>query len=710
VEHLFRFAVSATFTAETIQPVLAFWGRQLSANFEARFAPYNQLIQSLLDPASEFAANHHGVNVMLARVEDLGDFDDSGPEALRRLDENLQHLAGVLRDAPAQMSVPLIFVLTPASPAFCGDPARAAFVREASSRLEASLEDVPGLQFISNEQVCRLYPVEQIHNPGGELLARIPYSELYFCALGTAIVRLAHALFAPPYKVIALDCDNTLWQGICGEDGPTGVIVDHPRRALQQFMADQRERGMLLTMASKNNEPDVIETFESQPSMPLQLRHFVAWRLNWESKAVTLAAIAEELSLGLDSLIFVDDNPKECAEVEDGLPEVLALALPEHAAEIPEFLEHVWAFDHPVVTEEDRNRNAYYTQSQEFGRELRGAASFADFMRSLDLRIRFESMTQERLPRVSQLTQRTNQFNFTTIRRSEAEIQTLLRDEGYECLTVDASDRFGDYGLVGVMLFRQSGRSLDVDTLLLSCRALGRGVEHRMLAHLGQEAKGRGLGAVRVRLEKTRKNLPAQEFLRDSGCDMSSGDTPVCDFAPAAIADLEWRPASAAPPAATRTRKATPATRKFVEFARIARTLAKPEQILEAMRRETAVERGSAPAGSTEVEEKLGVIWGDLLQRPSIAPSDNFFDLGGHSLLAVMLIMRVRETFGIELPIDDVYSASLTLGELARKIEMYQLGNIDPTEYESMLAEIENMSDEEVQRLLAEEDPGALRS
>jgi FkbH-like protein len=708
VDHAFRFAVSATFTAEPVQPVIAFWGRQLNSDFETHFAPYNQLMQALLDPSGEFAVNHHGVNVLLARIEDLAGFDDHGPGSLTRLDANLQQLTSALRDAPARFNVPVILVLCPPSPAFIAEPARGAFVRDASIRLAAHLEDVPGLQFLSSEQISRLYPVEQIHSPEGDRLGRIPYTELYFAALGTAVVRLAHALFAPPYKVIALDCDNTLWQGICGEDGPTGVVIDAPRRALQQFMADQRDQGMLLAMASKNNEPDVIETFESNPAMPLQLRHFVTWRLNWESKATTLASIAEELSLGLDSIIFVDDNPKECAEVEDGLPEVLALALPENADEIPAFLNHVWAFDRPVVTEEDRNRNAYYSQSQEFGRELRRAASFADFMRSLDLHIRMEPLAPERLARVAQLTQRTNQFNFTTVRRTESEIQTLVREQGYECVTVEVSDRFGDYGIVGVVIYRELDASIDVDTFLLSCRALGRGVEHRMLAHLGQEAARRRLSFVRLNIAKTRKNLPAQQFMEEVGCDLVeySGDSGTCEFPPTVLAGLEWRPGALLPATPPRPRKQIPATRKFVDFARIARTLARPELILDAMRRELSAH--AYHSGMSEVEVKLALIWSELLHRPSIALSDNFFDLGGHSLLAVLLIMRVREAFGIELPIDDVYSGTLTLGELARKIEMYQLGDVDPNEYQTLLAEIENMSDEEVRRLLAEEDPGAL--
>ncbi|MGH9633040.1 MAG: HAD-IIIC family phosphatase, partial [Bryobacteraceae bacterium] len=349
--HPFQFCFSATFTAEPIQPVVSFWGKQLNTDFAVSFAPYNQLYQTLLDPIGEFARNQNGVNVLLVRLEDLSQFDTWDEAAIGKLEESVRQLVEACRQASGRMPVPLIFCFCPPSEAFASE--RAAFSRRMCSLMESHFEEVPGIQFLKYSQILKLYPVDHWNSPQGERLGRIPYTEAFFCALGTAIVRQAHALFMPPYKVIALDCDNTLWQGICGEDGPRGVVLDAPRRVLQEFVLDQREAGMLLSMASKNNEQDVIETFEQNPDMPLQLRHFVSWRLNWQSKPRNLASLSEELSLGLDSFIFIDDNPKECAEVEDGAPDVLTLALPAEIEETPHFLEHVWAFDHPIITEED---------------------------------------------------------------------------------------------------------------------------------------------------------------------------------------------------------------------------------------------------------------------------------------------------------------------------------------------------------------------
>ncbi len=697
----FRFAISATFTAEPIQPVLSFWGRQLEIPCEIRFAPYNQIAQTLADPAGEFARNRHGVNVLLVRLEDLAQFDAPDGVTLARMESNLDEVIRLIREALPRLAVPLIFALCPPS------PARRQFAHEMSLRVETMLEETPGILYLSHEEIQQLYPVDEPGNEAGERLGGIPYTEVYFCALGTALVRLMHGLFSPPFKVIALDCDNTLWKGICGEDGPRGVTLDPARRTLQEFMREQQQSGMLLAMASKNNQADVLETFSRHPEMPLELHHFVTSKLNWDPKSSNLSALGNELSLGLDSFILVDDNPKECAEVAESIPEVLALALPAETGEIPHFLDHIWAFDHVLVTEEDRNRSAHYKTALEFGRELKQASNLEIFMSTLQLRVQIKPCTPGDLTRVAQLTERTNQFNFTTIRRTAAEIGALLAGGKLECLTVDVSDRFGDYGLTGVALFRPFGwqakapapHTLEIDTLLLSCRVLGRGVEHRVLAHLAQEALRRGLNTVTATLKLTAKNEPARRFLHEIGARFEQETEAGFSYQlPATeMSELRWTPSRESPAVSVKTPQ--PAPHKRPDYAHIARALSTPIQILNAVRRSPAHKQGDE-----DIETRLAQIWSELLQKPAISPADNFFDLGGHSLLAVLLIVRVRETFGVELTIDDVYSANLTLGELAGKIGRSQLG--DGAAYESLYKEIEALSDDEVKALLAAEDPG----
>lgn len=667
----FRFVLSASFTAEPIEPVLRFWGERLETLFEVGFAPYNQIVQTLASPSSEFAQNPHGLNVVLARVEDLGE--------MPRLERNFMDLLKAVQSAPTRMAAPLVFVLCPPSVEF------AALCPAFAKRAEALLAHTPGLHYLSYEEIERLYPVANPGSEEGERLGRIPYTDLYFCALGTALVRLAQGLNRPPFKVIALDCDNTLWKGICGEDGPRGIVVDEGRRALQNFMVDQHESGTLLVMVSKNNEQDVLDTFSQNPEMPLKLRHFVSYGLNWDSKAANLVELAQELSVGLDTFIFVDDNPKEVAEAAENVPEVLSLALPAEESRIETFLQNIWAFDHWSETREDRNRNAYYAQAQEFGREWKQAEDLKHFMDSLELSVRFEQLNTDQLPRAAQLTQRTNQFNFSGIRRTEAELRDALK-EGLEGLTVLVADRFGEYGLTGLILFQAAGDSLEIETFLLSCRVLGRGVEHAVVRHMARLAVARKLDKLVLRFKHTERNQPAERFLK------RLGERP---FAAADLQNLEWQPERQEQPSPART--GSPIASKRPDYAGIARTLQTPERILAAMRSRTAY---VVDAGFSETEQRLARIWGELLGKPPSLVTDNFFDLGGHSLLMVRLIMRVRESFGVELAVDDVYSASLTLGDLARTVERHQMG--DAGEYEALLREIEGMPDEEVQRLLNE--------
>jgi FkbH-like protein len=694
---LFRFCIGATFTAKPLEPVIAFWGRHLNLDFDVRFAPYNQVEQTLLDSGGEFAANRHGVNVIAIRLEDLGEHD------IARIRSNTHHLLEVIRSAHSSLGAPLVLCLCPASTAFNADVDRARAGHEIAALVASGVAQISGVHFLDYQQIEELYLVENYEAAGGGQLGHIPYTETYYAALGTALVRRAHVITRPPYKVIALDCDDTLWKGICGEDGPTGIALDEPRRALQQFMLKQRQAGMLLSMASKNNEPDVIEAFARNSGMPLQLDDFVAWRINWESKADNLAALAKELNLGLDSFIFVDDNPKECAEVESSVTEVLTVPLPAVIEETRDFLKHIWAFDHAAITDEDRRRSASYAQSQRFGAEVQSTANLEHFMAGLELSVRIAPLEAERLPRVAQLTQRTNQFNFTTIRRSEADIQRLLEDDRCQCFTVDVSDRFGDYGLVGAVITARRGVELVIDTFVLSCRVLGRGVEHRILAFLAEL----GAATVVARLQPTSRNAPAQQFLDSIGARWKSELEGVLEYRlPAGeIRGLEWKPVVAvvnpAPGGGASVAAAKP------DYVRIARTLGTPAQILFEVRRESrvAVAPPTADPPSTETEKRLAEIWRDLLHAPSISASDNFFDLGGHSLLAVLLLVRIQETFGIELSIDDVYSGALTLSGLAQRIDM-----LDSPEYAELLHEIEALSDEEVRQMLAEGEPEAERS
>jgi acyl carrier protein len=303
------------------------------------------------------------------------------------------------------------------------------------------------------------------------------------------------------------------------------------------------------------------------------------------------------------------------------------------------------------------------------------------------------------------LTQRTNQFNTTTIRRTEADIERLAADPSWHVYTATVADRFGEYGLTSLLIMQRLAAELRIDSFMLSCRVLGRGVEHHILRFAGQTAFDMGLDTVAVDYAASARNAPASQFLDSipGGRVESVNGARTYRFSAGALLSLSWAPAPSAAGLDER-RHHQPSGRRFSDYAALAADLGAPKQVLEALRSEfgrgSAVGAGGAPATATEAA--LSRIWAELLRRPAVAAHDNFFDLGGHSLLAVLLLMRIKEEFGVELSVDHVYSASLTLSGLAAMIDAVRLGRgaDADNEYEQLLMELEGMSDEEVQALL----------
>ena len=222
--------------------------------------------------------------------------------------------------------------------------------------------------------------------------------------------------------------------------------------------------------------------------MVLKREHFVASRIDWNRKSDSVRSLAQELNVGLDSMIFVDDSAVECAEVRSNCPEVLVLEMPQEPGTWASFLAHSWAFDHLAATKEDEIRTQMYRESHARDTFRQQSLSFAEFLGGLQLNIRIDEPTSGQYGRIGQLTLRTNQFNLTTIRRQESEILHFLKNPHARCLAVRVDDRFGDYGLCGVVLYETRAERLAVDTFLLSCRVLGRGVEHAVLRDLGTRA------------------------------------------------------------------------------------------------------------------------------------------------------------------------------------------------------------------------------
>ncbi|MEO7028527.1 MAG: HAD-IIIC family phosphatase, partial [Acidobacteriaceae bacterium] len=648
-KHRQTIAIAANFTAEPVEEALEFWMDELRTPSRIEFAPFDQVFQQLLDPGSLLGGNADGVNIVFIQWRDGHAPGDQARE-----------LAAALKVSAARRKAPILVCVCPPE------------VSDEEQVLAAELAGHAGVHVVYSRQILELYPVENYRDTFAEAVGAIPYTPEFFVALASMAARRMYALRSTPYKVIALDCDNTLWKGVCGEEGALGVEIDAPRRVLQEFMRAQRDAGMVLCLASKNAEADVDAVFASNPGMLLRREDFVAARVNWQSKSENLRDLARELNLGLDSFILIDDNPLECAEVRANCPGALVLELPADDAKIPEVLRQMWAFDHWNVTAEDRQRSELYQQERQREQSRGGAGDLAEFLRGLELKIDIRPMGPEDVTRVSQLTQRTNQFNCTTIRRSESEIESAV-EEGAECLVVEVRDRFGDYGLVGVAIFAAQADALVMDTLLMSCRALGRKVEHNILARLGGIALERGLERVDVKFIPTAKNRPALDFLESVGSQFRSvGKGASLYRFPAAYANVAHELVAASPevPQEPGVEVASAPVAPRADLERIATELGGVSAIARAIQSrpvKAGVETTSGQARNA-TEEILAGIWARVLRISAPGIRDDFFRLGGNSLLAVQVLSRVRQTLGVEVPLRAMFETPTLVG-LAQRIE-----------------------------------------
>jgi FkbH-like protein/FkbM family methyltransferase len=582
---------------------------------------------------------------------------------------NIRDFSTALRSFMSHATAPLTLCVCPPNPEASTELKAA--LHEAEQSLLTEAGGIPNVHVIGSASLLQLYPVKDYYDPDSRLLGHIPYTSEGYAAIGTALSRTVFNLHRKPYKVIVLDCDNTLWKGLCGEDGPLGVEVSPPYQTLQSFMIDQMNRGMLLCLCSKNSEQDVMDVLAQRTDMVLKREHLVSWRINWKSKSENIKSLAAELGLGLDSFIFIDDNPLDCTDVRIECPSVLTLQMPQDSASIPHFLNHVWAFDHMRATEEDRNRTRMYRENAERHGFQDQTLSLKEFIEGLQLRVEISDATAGELDRVAQLTVRTNQFNFTSIRRSEHEVKEYLEHQGAACLIVRVADRFGDYGLVGAVLYEADADRLIVDTLLLSCRVLGRGVEYSVLSHLGQRAVREDKKFVELTCVPTERNLPARELLQRIGGQFGPKAGTSWTFPAGYLAGLEYEPDeesnhtySATPTPEAPASPQQPVSRFHSSdlsgsFQRVAEELSDIGRLTRAID-EYRLGKHPRPAeadlaGANALQIAVINIWKNVLGRTGIGLDDNFFEAGGTSLRAVQLIAMIKKELKQNLSIVSIF-------------------------------------------------------
>jgi FkbH-like protein len=336
-------------------------------------------------------------------------------------------------------------------------------------------------------------------------------------------------------KVLALDLDGTLWGGVLGDDGPEGIDVATGHRgaafrAFQKVVKQLGAQGVLLAAVSKNDQEPVAAVLRDHPEMTLREDDFVRVVANWRPKPDNLVELAQDLNLGVDSFVFVDNSPYECGLVRHALPGVAVVGLDEEPANHIEALLRDGWFDTRELTTEDRTRVAKYRDELARKDFLDGFDSPEEYLRQLGVSVRLDVAGERDVPRVSQLTLRTNQFNLTTRRLQPAEVRDLLADPTAVVLSVHSGDRFGDNGLVGVVFTRRSGDAVHIENFLLSCRVFARGIEQTCLRAVLRHARATGAAAVLGSYRATAKNAKVRDFYPRNGFRTLADDGTTATF------------------------------------------------------------------------------------------------------------------------------------------------------------------------------------
>jgi FkbH-like protein len=656
---------------------------QAALSLEVCFAPYHQVFQELLSQTGLLIKNAKGVNVVLIRIEDFIRDELRDEIALATIERTTSELNTALASYASRVKVPTIVSILSPSP-------RASRFQSALSAANASLiaqvKSLPGMILLFAPEIDRLSSGDRYDRVSDDL-AHVPFSRDYYASLAVGIARKAHAALVPPHKVLVLDCDNTLWRGVVGEDGVDGIEITPAFAKLQEFVIKVHSEGTLICLVSKNSERDVLDVFKTRSHMVLKLDHVVAHRINWQPKPQNIASLAKALNLGLESFVFLDDNPVECALMRSELPQVVTLQIPSEER-IDDFLANLWVFDKIAVTEEDLRRTQLYKEDAARQASETTATDIGAFIASLNVNVDIRAPNEKEWPRLAQLTQRTNQFNFTTRRRSEPELRAIAA-KGASVLRVNVADRFGDYGLVGLVVAQSETDRLKIDTLLLSCRVLGRGVEHTILRELGSNASSRNLSYVAVPFAPTAKNEPARAFIESVAGQFRQpeGQNALYLIPSEDAIKISHRPGFD-PDAVIEARRqtdgkvstGTASAARSDRYERLALDLASGDAVRIAANAKSAGPRslvGDAAPPTDDIERRLLNLWEEILAISGLGIDDDYFAIGGSSLKAVSLFAGIARQFDVQLPLTTILS-SPTIRAIAELIRAKHSHAVEP--------------------------------
>ena len=526
-----RLALLGGATTETLEGPLALAIEATGLGCEIRRGQYNAFAQEILDPDSPLLASPLDVAVLLVTPANIPTWPEPGDD-LARVQQIVDEVCGYWVDLCKRLHeragcevVLNNFHPLPTRPLGTAGTRlpwdRNNFLR----RLNVALGDrlPPYLHLNDVDALAARHGLFRWFDERYWYHAKQPVSFECLVPFVRSVARIVGALFGVTGKCLVVDLDNTLWGGVVGDDGYEGIVigegdpVGEAFKTFQEYLFRLKQRGVLLAVASKNDENNALSVFANRPEMVLKREDFVAFKANWEPKPLNLRAIAAELNIGLNSLVFVDDNPVERDQVRQALPEVAVVELTTDPADYPRLLDEAGLFEITTLSGEDQQRSQQYEQNVRREALRQSVGDYRAYLGTLEQKAVLAPFEDRYLDRITQLVNKSNQFNLTTLRLTRSEVEARMQDLGRVCVYVRLADRFGDNGLISVVCGVREDTRLVIDEWLMSCRVLNRGVEQLVCNHLADRARAWGLASIEGLYRPTAKNALVREHYAGLG-------------------------------------------------------------------------------------------------------------------------------------------------------------------------------------------------
>jgi FkbH-like protein len=501
-------AFLGSFTIEPLVDYAIVEAAARSIELQTYIAPYGQFNQELLNPQSELYRSKPQITFLLLEAES---------ESIEEQAAHLQDLVDAFLKNSTGVLVINTFPACPSWPLQVLPDQRRISIEKINAGILERYKNHPRIQVIDLDGLVAYAGCQNAMSPQMMSMARIPFSETFLKLLASKVVSHVVATAGLSKKCLVLDCDNTLWSGIIGEDGLDGIAIgrDWPGREFLEFqkaILELYEQGVILALNSKNNPADVMQVLNEHPQMLLREKHFASIMANWDPKPQNMQKIAEQINIGLDSMVFIDDNPAERELIRQTLPQVETLEMPADPSLFARTLRETGLFARAYLTEEDKKRGEIYASQRQRDHFQKSCATLDDFLKSLEMVVSIRLAGKDDVKRTAQLTQRTNQFNLTTRRYTEADIAGMTQDPNWRIYVLGLKDKFGDNGTVGLAIVKTRPKDWFIDTFLMSCRVIGRQVEDALVDRILRDAIEAGCESVSAEYIPSAKNNLVADF------------------------------------------------------------------------------------------------------------------------------------------------------------------------------------------------------